>query len=99
MRLIGQDTPTWQFLGAGNKAGSMVFSFSGAQGRKSANYIKKIIQYSHENARVFSSLIKEAGSLKLIWKNYESNQINSILALLKIENIVVTNISFDFEKL
>jgi uncharacterized protein YcbK (DUF882 family) len=81
-KLLSQDTSTWQFLGAGNKTGTLVFTFAGETGRKSADNIKKMIYHARRNARRFGSIIPEAGSMKLNWMSPDGAQsANTILAL------------------
>jgi hypothetical protein len=92
-KLCGQDTYTWQFLGAGNKTGTMVFTFSDTTGRESADKLKALINAARENARTFRSLIQGVGSIGVGWDKSISRERNSILALLDINNIVVTDIT------
>jgi hypothetical protein len=92
-KLVSQDTYTWQFLGAGNKSGTIVFMFAGEQGRASADKIKKIIYRSRENARQFQGLIPDAGAIELNWYNPNGPEQNIFFALLNIRNIVVTDFS------
>jgi hypothetical protein len=81
-KLLSQDTHTWQFLGAGNKTGTLVFTFAGDTGRRSADNIKKIIYESRRNARKFGSVIPDAGTIKLSWEAPDGRQSpNTILAL------------------
>jgi len=83
--LLSQDTPSYQFLGAGNKQGTMVFTFSGERGRAEADNIKKIIYAARDNARTYSSLIPSAGTIKLYLDLPEvvgPGTSNSILKLL-----------------
>lgn len=81
-KLLSQETSTWQFLGAGNKTGTLVFTFAGVRGRDSANNIKKIIYESRRNAKKFGAIIPDAGSIKLTWNPPDGQQSpNTILAL------------------
>lgn len=81
-KLLSQDTNTWQFLGAGNKTGTLVFTFAGARGRASADNIKKLIYDARRNARKFGAVIPDAGSMKLSWTPPDGLQSsNTILAL------------------
>jgi len=80
-KLLSQDTPTYQFLGAGNKQGALVFTFSGSKGRAAADEIKKIVYAARENARVFGALIPEAGTITLgLQKQKTTNNILSLIA-------------------
>ena len=82
-KLLSQNTNTWQFLGAGNKTGTIVFTFAGSRGRESADNIKKMINHSRRNAQLFGSVIPDAGTMKLSWSPPDGRQPgNSILALL-----------------
>ena len=102
-KLLGQDRSTWQFLGAGNKTGTLVFTFAGEEGRESSDNVKKLIYESRDNAKLFGSLIQEAGSIKLSWNSPDnSRSTNSILALLASKdsdkperklNVIVTDFS------
>lgn len=81
-KLLSQETSTWQFLGAGNKTGTLVFTFAGVKGRDSANNIKKIIYESRRNAKKFGAIIPDAGSIKIMWNPPDGKQPpNTILAL------------------
>lgn len=91
-KLLSQDSTTWQFWGAGNKSGTLVFEFAGPSGKVSADKLKRMFYGARENARKFSSLLPEAGSLGIRWTHPNTGEINSILALLDIRNIVITDI-------
>jgi len=92
MRLLSQHTYTYQFLGAGNKSGQMVFTFSGKKGRESADALKRLIIFARDNARNFGGVIKEAGTIYINGLNYNNGDTNTILSLLNIENIIITDI-------
>jgi len=92
-KLLSQDAYTWQFLGAGNKTGTLVFTFGQELGRSSADTIKRMINQARENARQFQSTIPEAGSIKLIKWDQNTFEKNTILSLLNLENVVVTDFS------
>lgn len=92
-RLLSQDTYTWQFLGAGNRQGTMSFRFSGPDGRLQADRIKQIIYGARENARKFGSIIQDAGSIEVDYINPKDGTRTTALALLNINNIVVTDIN------
>ena len=91
IRLAGQSTSTFQFLGAGNRSGQMVFTFAGKDGEDSADQFKAIIESARQNAQYYSHEIPEAGSVKLSHYNPGSGEQNIILALLGIEDVVITN--------
>lgn len=91
-RLLSQDTYTWQFLGAGNKHGKMVFQFSGADGRRAADKIKQMVYGSRENARKFGSLIPRASAINVYATSPYDGTTNSILSLLDVNSIIVTEI-------
>ena len=94
-RLIGQDTATFQFLGAGNKSGSLIFTFAGAEGRKSADYLKSIFHRARANAKLYGALIPDAGTVKVNRADPRetNNNINNLLALLDINHIVISEIT------
>lgn len=92
-RLVSQDTCTFQFLGCGNKSGTMVFYFSGIEGRKSADFLKLIFARAWKNAKEYGSLIPTAGSILLHKEDPRNKNINNLLALLNIESIIVSDIS------
>jgi len=92
MRLLSQEHYTYQFLGAGNKSGQMVFVFAGEAGRDSANRLKKMFYSARDNARDFSSIIKGVGSVGLETSFYKAKEQNTILDLVNIKDIVITNI-------
>lgn len=91
-RLLGQDSCTWQFLGPGNKSGTMAFTFSGKKGRESSDFIKSLFHRSRNNYKLFGSVISDAGNIRLNRDNPFSKGTNNLLALLNIENIVISEI-------
>lgn len=91
MKLLSQSYNTYQFLGAGNKTGQIVFTYSGREGRISADYIKSLIYGARESAKKFGAIIKEAGTVSLSSFSGDGEQ-NAILALLNIDAVIVTNI-------
>lgn len=93
MRLVSNQYYSYQFLGAGNKAGQIVLTFAGKEGRRSAAIIKELITKALENSRVFGSIVKEAGAITLIRDFLKTNEQNTILALADIKDIVVVDIS------
>jgi uncharacterized protein YcbK (DUF882 family) len=92
-KLASQDTYTWQFLGAGNRTGTMVFTFGDAQGRESADKLKALINTARENARKFGSMLQDAGSIGIYWNKVLTRERNTILALLDVNDIVITDIT------
>lgn len=91
LRCVGHSAPAWQFLGAGNKSGQIVLTFAGEAGKRSADYIKQnILMKARESARVFGSIIRDAGTIELRHTQYSTGDQNTILALANIKNIVVT---------
>lgn len=93
MRLKSQSFNTYQFMGAGNKSGQIVLTYSGSRGHISAEALKANILYvARENARTFGAVIPEAGSIELISTLSEFGHQNIILDLLNIKNIVISNI-------
>jgi murein DD-endopeptidase MepM/ murein hydrolase activator NlpD len=94
LKLAGQHTYTWQFLGAGNKTGSIMLTYAGESGRASAAEIKGMYDAARENSRKFTSFIKDAGAIELLWdKLGDPSERNTILALTSIRNIVVSDVS------
>lgn len=91
-RLVGQDTCTWQFLGAGNKSGTLIFSFAGEDGRKSADEIKSMFHRARANAKLYGTIIPDAGSIK-VNRVDPTNKINNLLSLMNVNNVVVSEIS------
>ncbi len=81
LRLCGQSSYSYQFLGAGNKSGQMVLTFTGIEGRNSADRLKKMFYLARDNAKMFSSVLKEAGTIKLEPQSFHSVEQNAILAL------------------
>jgi intein/homing endonuclease len=81
-KLTGQSAYTWQFLGAGNKTGTLVFTFSGISGRAAADNIKRLIIAARENARQFGGLIQDAGSIELTYDNPYNTERNTIISLM-----------------
>lgn len=92
MHVIGQDYYTYQFLGRGNKTGTMVFTYAGEEGRKSAQEIKNIINIAHNNSRYYH-FIPESGSITLESEVDILNEKNTLLRLLDISNITVTKVN------
>lgn len=92
-RLVGQDTCTWQFLGAGNKSGTAIFTFAGEEGRKSADYVKSMFHRARANAKLYGAIIPDAGSIKINREDPTSNKINNLMALLNINYIVISEIN------
>jgi uncharacterized protein YcbK (DUF882 family) len=92
LRLVGQPYYSYQFLGAGNRTGQIVFTYAGKTGQKSADIIKEIIYKAQENSRKFGALVKEAGAVNVASLSYLTGDQNILLALLGVENIVVTGI-------
>lgn len=93
MRLLSQRHYTYQFLGAGNKTGQLVFTFAGEEGKRSANIIAELFQKARQNASDFTSIIRSVGSVQLINTFFGNDEQNTILALSGINNIVIANIS------
>jgi len=93
MRLTSQRYYTYQFLGAGNKTGQLVFTFSGTEGKRSANVIAELFQKARQNAADFTSIIRSVGSVSLINTFFETGEQNTIFALSGINDIVISNIS------
>ena len=91
LKLASQPYYTYQFIGAANKAGQIVFTFAGADGRRSADFIKTLFYIARDNARKFGALIPEAGSINISNISFEGEQ-NAMLSLLGINSIIVTNI-------
>lgn len=92
LKLLGQDSPVYQFLGAGNRSGTIVFSAANAEGRGSLEQIKAMVSSVRQNARLFSG-IKDAGSIELSLSDLDTRGVNNVLALINARNIVVTNVS------
>jgi hypothetical protein len=92
MRLVGQSSCSYQFLGAGNKSGQMMFTFTGKTGKQAADELKRMFSVARNNARLFSSIIRDAGSMGIATQFHKTGDTNTILSLLGVENIVVTNI-------
>jgi hypothetical protein len=92
IKLLSQDTYTWQFLGAGNKTGTLSFTFTGVEGREGADALKKMIFRARENARRFNAMIPYAGSMRVESSHPVTDETNNILALLSIRDIVVTDV-------
>jgi uncharacterized protein YcbK (DUF882 family) len=92
MRLVGQSYYSYQFLGAGNKSGQMVFTFSGEEGKQSANMLKELFSAARNQSRDFGSSIQEAGVVRFIHTSYLNNEQNSILALLGVDYAIISGI-------
>jgi len=92
MHLIGQDYYTYQFLGAGSKMGTMVFTYAGEQGRHSVQKIKQIIDVAHNAARFYHN-IPEAGTISLSSIIEDTDEKNSILRLVGAKTITVTKVN------
>ena len=90
-RLLTQDTCTYQFLGPGNKSGTMVFTFAGEAGKRSADSLKSIFSLARKNNMIFQSLIPNSGSISLDTLDSQTGRRNNILELLKFKNIVISD--------
>jgi hypothetical protein len=96
-RIVGQHGVTWQFLGAGNKMGTAVFSFAGERGRAAARRIKQMFEDLQENARSFS-FIKDSSSATIenspdfVSEYTLPIHKNSLLVLSGMRNVVFSEI-------
>jgi len=90
-KLVGHKTSTWQFLGAGNKSGTIVLSAAGEAGRQALQQIKSMYSTLNYNARHMGD-IREASSAKVDVVSPEGSK-NNIFALLGIEHISIANVS------
>lgn len=91
-KILGHEAPTWQFLGAGNKSGTIVFTAAGEVGRYSLQQIKTMYRTLNHNARNISG-IRESSSVRLYPFGNSKDEANNIFLLSKIEDIVITNIN------
>lgn len=91
-KILGQQAPTWQFLGVGNKSGTIVLTAAGDLGRTAMQGIKTMYLTLQNNARNIS-LVRGSSSAKIEIYEPNSRDANNIFALTKIENIVISNIS------
>jgi len=93
MKLIGQDRCAWQFLGAGNRAGTLVFRAGGEEGRIAIRNLKRMVEETQAISRTFSNILG-SGSIQVGWQNNEQpSSINNIFSLAKIKNIVISETS------
>ena len=91
-RLIGQDTPSWQFLGAGNKSGTIVFRAGNEGGRRTLSKIRGMYKIAQDNARLYK-YVPDAQTFTVYHTDLHSrNNVNNVLALADINKIIVTNV-------
>ena len=99
--ICGQEGRTWQFLGAGNKMGTIVLSFAGREGRISARRFKEMFDAAQENMRNFPH-IKGGSAIRLYFdpETFLPTGIlsrNAILALSKVKHAVITDVEMASE--
>ena len=92
MKLVNQAHYSYQFLGAGNKSGQMVFTFAGEEGKVSANILKELFSKARETSREWSSIIQGAGSINTHDLYLGASEQNNILALSGIQAVIISNI-------
>lgn len=91
-KILGQPTPSWQFLGAGNKSGAIVLTASGAEGRQALQSIKTMLAVINNNARNFNA-IRGSSSIEVLPEHPNRAAVNNIFSLAKIKNINISNIT------
>jgi hypothetical protein len=90
--LASQKHYSYQFVGAGNKSGQLVFTFAGEKGRESSDILKNLFSIAKDNAVYFGQLLDEAGAIRLTNEDYVNGRQNQILTLAGISEIIISNV-------
>lgn len=91
MKILSQEKASWQFLGAGNRSGTISLVAADDIGRASIREIKRMISVVSYNAHSFKH-IKDSSSISISTIDIDSRYgINNVLSMINANDIVVTN--------